>query len=148
MTIIGISIELQQDDDFRLYDVLKPVFNPSWVWHFSGGENYLKSRTENPWDLTPFLTDNRIYDGPEFIELINTPRQYIIFADLKAFPTKETVEDVYTYDEFLSSACQLAAIVVDGAYVMLIAKDVSTLTNNIKGPYQYVYREDLTHLSI
>lgn len=92
MTVIGVSFDLQQDEDFRLMSVLENVIDPTWYWRFGGGENYIRNSASDPWDMTELLTNWDCYSGKEFLQVIDTPRQYIIFADLKAFPSKENVK--------------------------------------------------------
>lgn len=150
MTIIGVRFDLQQEEDFRLMNVLEDVIDPTWYWRFGGGENYIRNANGGLLDSQVFTYNRDLYSGDEFIEVSQTPNQYIIFADLKAFPSNEQVKKVLSYDEFLKSDCQFTAIIVDAAYIMLISKDVETIIEKTKHRpnFHFVYRDELSHLTI
>ena len=149
MTEIGVSFDIQQDTDFRLITVLEDLINPSWCWRFDGGENYIRNLVGDPWDMQELFT-NRLYTGKAFTETIQTPHQYIIFADLRAFPQTSELNDVLNNNESIDGDCQLAVIIVDADHVMLFAKDVSRLIELTKHRpnFRTLRREDVSYTTI
>ena len=150
MTVIGVSFDLQQDMDFRLITVLEDLIDPSWCWRFDGGENYIRNVNGGFLDTQFFPYTKRLYSGDEFNEAIQTPHQYIIFADLRAFPQTNELNDVLNYNESIDGDCQLAVIIVDADYVMLFAKDVGRLIEltQHRPNFRILRREDITYTTI
>ena len=149
MTVIGVSFDLQQDTNFRLITVLEDLIDPSWCWRVDGGENYIRNSGEDPWDMQELFT-NHVYTGKEFSETIQTPNQYIIFADLSAFPQTNALDDLVNLNASIGGDCQLAVIIVDADYVMLFANDVDRLIALTKHRpnFQTLRREDITYTAI
>lgn len=61
--------------------------------------------------------------GLELKKLIKDNIYYLIFADLKAYPKGEALEEIETYEEFTESKCEVVVLVADGDYIHIYAKD-------------------------
>ncbi|MNG14721.1 hypothetical protein D3C84_984960 [compost metagenome] len=65
--------------------------------------------------------------GQDLSEILKSCRYYVIFANLKAYPKGERIEDVLTYEAFLKSQCHLVLIVIDSSYLTVYCKDSKML---------------------
>ena len=116
----GLTFELTNESGKKQVDILIDAIDPSWYWSIGPGESYKREKD----GLGPvFLPPNSIMDGQSFLNLISAEEYYLIFADLKAFPTRESVVEVKNYGDFLRSSCQLALLVIDSSYVSIILKE-------------------------
>ncbi|MNI20855.1 hypothetical protein D3C73_743530 [compost metagenome] len=81
----GISFEIPNEYGKWLVNILKPINCNKYKWFIGLGEEY--KFQDN--DLIPLFPDDvGILKGEELLKFIDTAEnQYIIFTDLKAFPT-------------------------------------------------------------
>ncbi|MBD7983771.1 DUF2691 family protein [Sporosarcina sp. Sa2YVA2] len=115
----GIMFQIRNEYGKQLADLLVDIVDPAWVWSIDPVESY---KVENDTLAYPLFSDV-IMDGQEFSELINTHVYYLIFADLKAFPTRESIVKVKKDEDFMRSECQLAILLIDSVYTLILAKD-------------------------
>ena len=116
----GLTFKLKNECGKKQADILVDIVEPSWYWSIGPGESYKREKD----GLGPaFFPPNNIMDGQSFLNLISTEEYYLIFADLKAFPNRESVVEVNNYEDFLKSSCQLALLVIDSDYVSIILKE-------------------------
>lgn len=115
----GIMFQIRNEYGKQLADLLVDIVDPTWVWFIDPVESY---KVENDTLADPLFSDV-IMDGQGFSELINTHVHYLIFADLKAFPTIESIVKVRNYEDFMRSDCQLAFLLADSVYAWILAKD-------------------------
>ena len=115
----GIMFLIRNEYGKQLADLFVDIVDPTWVWSIDPVESY---KVENDTLADPLFSDV-IMDGQGFSELINTHIHYLIFADLKAFQTKESIVKVRNYEDFMRSDCQLAFLLADSVYVWILAKD-------------------------
>ena len=115
----GIMFLIRNEYGKQLADLFVDIVDPTWVWSIDPVESY---KVENDTLADPLFSDV-IMDGQGFSELINTYVHYLIFADLKAFQTKESIVKVRNYEDFMRSDCQLAFLLVDSGYTLILAKD-------------------------
>lgn len=74
-------------------------------------------------------------NGEELKKIIENDKYYLIFANLKAYPKGANIKDVISYDEYLSSECQIVLLVIDSVYITVYCKDLEKLEdlyNHIK----------------
>lgn len=114
----GILFEIKNEFGKQLSDILVDIVDPSWYWSIGLGES-LKMESSD----SNFLSSNTIMEGKAFLNDISTGKYYLIFVDIKAFPTLEDVVDVKNYKDFLNSSCQLALLVIDSIYVSIVLKN-------------------------
>ena len=116
----GLTFEMKNEYGKKQVDILVDIVEPSWYWSIGPGESYKREKG----GLGPaFFPPNSIIDGQSFLNLISSEEYYLIFADLKAFPTQESVVEVNNHEDFLKSSCQLALLVIDSNYVSIILKE-------------------------
>ena len=122
----GLLFEIKNEYGKQLSDILTEIVNPSWYWSIGPGESYkpggLYKKERDPKMLEVLFPSNAM-DGEAFLKLISTGEYYLIFADLKAFPTSESVVEINSYEDFLKSSCQLALLVIDSVYVSIVLKE-------------------------
>lgn len=114
----GLTFEINNEYGKYLEEILVGIIDPSWYWSIGSGEAYKSLNNTN----TELFQNNRTIDSVSFMNQISTGKSYLIFVDLKAFPTLESVEEIKNYDDFLNSSCQLALLVIDSIYVSIFVK--------------------------
>ncbi|MBD2864033.1 DUF2691 family protein [Paenibacillus oceani] len=117
----GIQLEIPNEWGSHLGEVLEPFNISHFDWYIGGEEAYQYTEGD---DFKP-LFQGEIYGmkGQDLSEILKSTRYYIIFANFKAYPRGESIEDVLTYEEFLKSQCQLVLIVIDSSYLTVYCKD-------------------------
>lgn len=92
----GITVDIPNEYDNLLWKVLKPIDITSFDWRVENEESYFIL----PDGLGPelFSEDNKVMSGLELKKLIKDNIYYLIFADLKAYPKGEVLEEVETYE--------------------------------------------------
>ncbi|WP_313894633.1 DUF2691 family protein [Psychrobacillus sp.] len=116
--MLGLHFKMENRFGKQLSDILVDIVDPSWYWSIGPGEVL---SVEIPYPN--FLPSNAILEGKVLWNDISIDDYYVIFADLKAFPTSEDVVEVKNYEDFLKSSCQLALLVIDSEYVSIILKE-------------------------
>ncbi|HDR3888737.1 TPA: DUF2691 family protein [Bacillus cereus] len=117
----GIFVDIPNEYSNLLWKVLKPVDITVFDWRVENEESYLIVRDGLGSEL--FSEDKKIMNGLEFKKLIKDNIYYLIFADLKAYPKGEVLEEVETYEEFKESKCEVVVLVADGDYIQIYAKN-------------------------
>jgi hypothetical protein len=122
--IRGITFEIPNEYGKWLYNILRPIDCTKYNWFIGPGEGYIS--VEN--DLVPlFPTDLDSVEGVALLEFIGTKEvQYIIHADLKAY-SSGTITNLNTYEDYLSSDCELVLLIVDCTYTTIYCKDSDNL---------------------
>lgn len=120
----GISFEIPNKYGKQLVDILQEIDVVSWHWRIGGGEAYIIENNTLGKDL---FDSETILSGDAFLERIAENDYYLIFTDLKAFNTVESVIEIETYETFLESDCQFVFLLVDSSYVTIYSKDQSTI---------------------
>ncbi|MCM3630407.1 DUF2691 family protein [Paenibacillus glycanilyticus] len=118
----GIQLEIPNEWGRHLGEVLEPINISNFDWYIGGEEAYQKT---GEGEFEP-LFQGEIYGmkGQELSEILKSSSEYyIIFANFKAYPQGESIQNVLTYEEFLNSQCQLVLLVFDSSYVALYCKD-------------------------
>jgi len=135
----GISFEIpDQYAGQLLAEILKPVNIKDFNWFIIGEESYLVVGKELDKPLFPEST--QVITGPELDDKVKNNKYYLIFADLKAFPENKDTIEIKTYEEFLSSDCQLCLLITDCTYTDIYCKDIELLEklymNALKNNYE------------
>ncbi|RAV21517.1 DUF2691 family protein [Paenibacillus contaminans] len=121
----GISFEIPNEYGKWLPNILKPIDCKEYNWIIGAGEEYKLQDNDL---VSLFPDDVDILKGKELLQFIDTTEpQYIIFADLKAFPLESNLLEIDSYEDFLISDCELILLIVDSVYTSLYCKDVETL---------------------
>lgn len=125
----GVVFDIRNELGNQLYEILNGITDPSWYWRMGHGESYYAGFE------TRFFTADTVMSGLEFITHLVSGQQYLIFADLKAFPSLDSVSKIKNYKEFMESSCSLSLLVIDSVQVIAIAKDdqlISDITQRAK----------------
>ncbi|WP_270606775.1 DUF2691 family protein [Bacillus mobilis] len=117
----GVIVDIPNEYDNLLWKVLKPIDITLFDWRVENEESYFVLSDELGPEL--FSEDNKVMSGLELKKLIKDNIYYLIFADLKAYPKGEVLEEIETYEEFKESKCELVLLVADCTYVTIYAKD-------------------------
>lgn len=125
-SVRGISFEIPNEYGEWLVNILKPIDCKKYNWFIVSGEEY--KLQDN--DLIPLFPDDvSILKGEELLEFIETAEsQYIIFADLKAFPKGTNLLKIDKYEDFQASDCELILLIVDSIYTSIYCKDLKVLS--------------------
>lgn len=115
----GVAFRIRNAHGKPLYDIMRSIADPSWYWSIDLVESY---QVENGERTVPLFQET-IMDGRSFLDHIANSASYLIFVDLKAFPTKESIVEVKVFEDYMGSDCQCSLIVIDSSYVWILAKD-------------------------
>ncbi|KOP83866.1 DUF2691 family protein [Cytobacillus solani] len=129
----GISFEIPNKYGNFLGKILKPIEMSKLNWHVENVESYLVVKDQLADELFPQQLNGMA--GMGLRDYLENNTYYLIFADLKAFPSGESLRNVETYEEFVNSKCQLVLLIVDSAYVTIYCKekeDIESLYQNAK----------------
>ena len=113
----GVIFQMKVEIGQQLFDLLEGIADASWYWSIGQGESYYAGFESY------FLETSSVMDGPTFIRHISSGPQYLIFVDIKAFPTLDSVVEINNYKEFMKSSCKLSLLVIDSDQVIVIAQD-------------------------
>ncbi|MEG0383914.1 MAG: DUF2691 family protein [Solibacillus sp.] len=108
------------DRKAALADILVGIVDPDWNWSIGPGVVYKLEVGKINKDV--FRENETILDGHTFLERITTNKHYIIFADFKAFPHNGDIQKIIYYDDFVTSSCDLALLVIDSVYISIFLK--------------------------
>ncbi|HHK5535348.1 TPA: DUF2691 family protein [Bacillus mobilis] len=117
----GIFVDIPNEYDNLLWEVLKPIDITAFDWRVENKESYFVLSDGLGPEL--FSEDNKVMSGLELKKLIKDNIYYLIFADLKAYPKGEVLEEIETYEEFKESKCEVVVLVADGDYIHIYAQD-------------------------
>lgn len=124
-SVRGITFEIPNEHGNWLYKILQPLDCTKYSWRIGYGEGY-KSVNGDLIALFPAYVDR--LDGGALLEFIDTKEsQYIIHADLKAYPLSAEVLELQTYDDYLVSSCEFVLLIVDCIYITIYCKDAELL---------------------
>ncbi|GKV68635.1 hypothetical protein NCCP2716_11330 [Sporosarcina sp. NCCP-2716] len=118
----GVSFYIPDECDNILAGLLDGVDIEAFEWKLGGmNETYVMENNE----LGRLLFQDEVMSGETLRRVLSESEYYLIFVDIKAFPTGSTtpVNDIATYEQFLASDCQLVLLVADSSYVWIYAKD-------------------------
>ncbi|WP_339175941.1 DUF2691 family protein [Solibacillus sp. FSL R5-0691] len=116
----GLSFEIPNEYGRYLYDILEDINIKNYFWKAGDGEAYY---IENNQLGAAMFPQPYTYTGEDLYNQITAKDYYVIFADLKAFKEHTAVQDIFTYEDFLVSQCEIALLIVDSSYVTIYAKD-------------------------
>ena len=122
----GLTFEINNEYGKNLFNILVDIVDPSWYCSIGAGESYIKEKDSSVSKLFP---STAIMEGEAFLKYISTCEYYLIFADLKFFPSRQSVVEVKNHGEFLNSSCQLALLVIDSVFVSIILKEQQMIRN-------------------
>ncbi|MCG7343558.1 DUF2691 family protein [Sporosarcina sp. ACRSL] len=71
-------------------------------------------------------------DGQTFMKHISKEDYYLIFADIKAFPTLESVVSIENETDFMKSSCKLGLSLSDSAYMIVYSREKPILLEILK----------------
>lgn len=95
----GLTFIIRNEYGKQLLGILEGVVDPSWYWSLAPEEAYF---TGSGYLGAPFfLESDKIMDGQTFMNHISKEDYYLIFADIKAFPTLESVVEISNETEFI-----------------------------------------------
>ncbi|MGQ8874446.1 DUF2691 family protein [Paenibacillus sp. TSA_86.1] len=117
----GIQFQIPNEYGSFLGEILKPIKIADYDWFVGGEESYFVVEDT----LGDSLFPDRVMGmaGEELRQIIEDNKYYLIFANLKAYPTRTAIMDIETYEDYAESECQLALLVIDSSYVAIYIKD-------------------------
>jgi hypothetical protein len=141
----GISFEIPHEFGSLLWEIVMPFGVTEFVWASGGEESYLVEDNKLQDPLFPKAVNG--IDGLFLRKLLEENRYYLIFVTLQAYPKGKKSLLVETYEEFVSSDCQLVLLVVDSIYVTIYCKDKEKLEGlyqnaKVKGFHNLAYVTD------
>lgn len=120
--IRGVSFEIPNKYGRFLEDILKPFKVEEHNWWIGGEESYIVLNGELVDPLFSGLIE--CLEGKVLRNVIRNNDYYLIFQDLKAFPRGSKPIEIKTFDDFLSSNCELVLLIIDSSYTTIYCKNV------------------------
>jgi hypothetical protein len=113
----GVRFKTPNEYGSYISDVLKTIDVTKYTWSIDNTEIYYGNSKK-------FIDYSHpsILEGHEFKSLIDTENYYVIFAELKAFKSKEDVVDVNTYEDFINSKAEIILLIADVCYYDIYCK--------------------------
>ena len=134
--IRGLEFVIPNESGCFLSDMLKPVNYEASRWICESEESYLVKEK----DMIALFSEPML-SGATFRDLVNKTPQFLIFAEIKAYPLTGDMAGFDTYEEFLESACELVLLVHDSIYVEMYCKDQGLTKRLYERALQQGYRD-------
>ncbi|AOZ92562.1 DUF2691 family protein [Paenibacillus crassostreae] len=119
-SIRGVRFQNLDNNDYTLYDILKPLNIELYDWRLS----YINIYGEG-WEFDQPC----IMKGKELLDLLETGYTHAIFGEFIGYKSKANLNDIDTYEEFLNSHAEVIFLLVDGGYFDAYIKDIE-ITNH------------------
>ncbi len=116
--MIGIRFEIPNDWGNHLKAIFGDVNTSGFNWLVTDEEIYLKGFVE--------LFNKKHYGNAEFEKIISDNEYYLISGNIAAFKSKK-YKDIYSYQDFLHSDCEILMVIVDSVFIDLYVKDYNIL---------------------
>lgn len=130
----GVFFELSNEYGKYLFDILQSIPLESYNWHIGYEEILMVDRVNET-----LFEDYEEIEGDELRRIIDSNTYYAIFAELKAFPKTSTITEIDTYEDFVSSDCEVIVLLVDCVYVEMYIKNQEVLETMYKHAKQMNY---------
>lgn len=117
--IRGISFQVPQGAIDTLWQIFKPLNVSAYHWY-----NDERQYEVFPDERNEDLFDTDYYSGTDFLARIHR-KHFILFLKLQAYFPVGVYFDIRTYDEFVSSDCQILFLIYDCEWVEIYIKDIS-----------------------
>lgn len=117
--MIGISFKIKNEYDNIFYQIFKSINFENYRWDIVQDEIY-DSVGKNYFDQAS-------YSNEEFKKLVEYGTYYPVFANIQIYRIQDEIEDIQTYEDFISSKCQLALFIVDNEFVDIYVKNETWL---------------------
>lgn len=136
--MIGLYIETKNKQNKYLEIILKNVILENYVWSIGYDEVIYSSGAS---ECLP-LFSGTVLNGNDFKNCISDKDYYLLFEEIKAFPQKKTVVEISTFEDYLSSACELIILCYDTVSIEVYSKNIDILysikTNCLNNDFENV----------
>ena len=138
----GLVFQIRNEHGKQLYEILEGNSDSSWYWSIVPEESYYSSSNNlNDFSSPLFLESETMMDGQSFMKHISKEDYYLIFADIKAFPTLESIVTINNETDFMNSSCKLGLIVVDSVQVIIYSQEKQILLDISERAESVGYRD-------
>ncbi|MCM3636381.1 DUF2691 family protein [Sporosarcina luteola] len=134
--------QIRNEHGKQLYEILEGISESSWYWSIVPEESYYSSSNNlNDFRSSLFSESETIMDGKSFMKHISKEDYYLIFADIKAFPTLESVVTISNEMDFMKGSCKLGLLVVDSVQVIIYSREKQILLDISERAESLGYRD-------
>lgn len=112
--MLGISFKIKNEWDTILNKIFYEMDFSEYVWKIVDDDVHGKE--------LDMLFSKDEYSNDEFMEVIRE-EHYPVALNLQMFLKSKMIENVYSYNEFLKSSCQLVLNIVDNIFVDIYVKN-------------------------
>lgn len=116
--MIGIRFEIPNEWNNYLNLILYNINTENYNWLISDEEIYLEGFVD--------LFRKSIYDDISFKKIISRNKYYLIVGNIAAFKSLNC-KDIYNYEDFQNSDCEILMIIVDSCYIDIYVKNKKIL---------------------
>lgn len=117
--MVGIRFKIKNEYDNIFYKIFKNIKFENYRWDIVEGEIYNL-------DGKNYL-DKESYSNREFKKLVEYGTYYPVFANIQIYQVQDEREDIQTYEDFISSKCQLILFITDNEFVDIYVKNETWL---------------------
>lgn len=113
--MIGIKFEIPNGWGNYLDFIIKDINTDGLIWKISD-EEILMDRNDNQ-----DLFNKEFYNNQDFRNIIVNNKYYLIFGNIAAFKSFSS-KDIYCYEDFKNSDCEILINVIDSSFINIYAK--------------------------
>lgn len=130
--MIGLDIKVNNEYNSYLHKMLNGIDFLKYQWQIYADQIFYK---ENG-NLDQGIFNACVLSGEEFIKCISRNSYWFIFVDIKAYKVGSESAEIETFEDFISSDCELVLLCTDSSYIEIYCKDKEILDmiyNNCTG---------------
>lgn len=130
--MIALDIQVKNEWNSYLLKIFKEIDLLNYDFEIISDDILYK---ENG-DIKQGLFGSDWLTGQEFFNYISKEQYYLIFTDIKAYPSNKEHTEINTFEDFLKSNCIIVFLCVDSSFIEVYCKDrylLETIYNNCVG---------------
>jgi len=121
--LVGIKFKVPIGYHDHLCKIFDSIDVTNFDWDIITDDIIDPDRTKNISGI--FCADT--VDGRCLLSRITKKSYQLIFADLKAYPVGSEHKTINTFEDYISSDCQIVLLCIDSAYIDFFCKNASVL---------------------
>ena len=115
----GLEIKVENKYEKYIYKLLKNTNVEGYIWQINSDDIIIKAEHGN----IQGLFNEKMLDGFRFLDIIEKYNYYLIFADCKAFKSRDTIKEISNGVDMVQSECDLVFMCTDSTNIEIYCKD-------------------------
>ena len=117
--MIGLNIRVKNATDKYLFKIFARIDLSEYSWEIS--DNYIINPKLKVSEQGFFC--GNVLSGDVFSKCISVDQYYMVYADIKAYPSGSEHTEIVTYKDYLASECRLVLLCTDVTFIDIYCKD-------------------------